>query len=348
MSKAKGISLCLALVFFGVFSFVLYFVPLPHGLIFWLGYGFEAMAFVTLFSAILSLLGKSSNNQRFFALPTIKLAWSYLVLQTIASVWEMVAFPLPYWAAMTVNLVLATLFISLILITTAATDRIRKNEGETARKVFHIRSLSSRVALLQSDDATLSDRIKQLAEDIRMSDPMSHSQLGTVEQALLAGVTTLESSLTNPSQALSVCEQLTSLLKQRHQQCLLLKGVEDTDVAPIKGGGRYVLLGMAIVNILLLIVLTVAFIVVPAQQYTQADELERDGKAMEAASIFYDLGAFRNSGDRANDIYGDFYDEAIKLMENGQREEAIDIRDELADSGNADTYVRRLDWHLNA
>ena len=78
------------------------------------------------------------------------------------------------------------------------------------------------VAKANSNSAT---SLRQLAENVRFSDPMSHPSLTAVESELSSVVFTISDALSQDANAdvSALIHKADSLLKSRNSRCLMLK-----------------------------------------------------------------------------------------------------------------------------
>lgn len=228
LSKGQGISLFAAFILFGIFNVFAFLAPLAHTVVFWLGYFFALFALVTITLTLVLHFGKPVPEDKFLSLPSVKVAWVYFVLQTVLSVCEMVAFPLSYTPVLSVNLVLAAVFVIVILAIYAAASKIDQSEQFTAEKTAFLKQLILQVDSIETDNTELAKKLKDLSENIRLSDPMSHSKLKDIEDSLVTAVDDLENIASDADSALRLCAQVEKLLERRNDQCKMYKGVKDT------------------------------------------------------------------------------------------------------------------------
>ncbi len=302
MNKGKGLSLFAAILLFGVFSVLVFLLPLPHTAVFWLGYLFEFFAVFSIAITLVLYAGKKAKEERFLALPGVKAAWSYFILQTAASAWEIFAFPLPYMAALIINLGLAAIFTVLILFLSAAAQRIDTAEQQTAEKVLFIKKAKLLIDSIETDNSALSKQLREFSESIRYSDPMSHSGLKEIEETLLQTVEKLAIT-EDPEKAIALCNEGQKLLKNRNSQCKMLKGVKDPEaVKESAGGEKLVFAGVAAVMVLILTALAFCFIIIPQNKYNDAIALMNKEKYDEATALFENLGNFKDSKDKLAQI----------------------------------------------
>lgn len=330
MSKGQGISLFIAFVFFGIFNVVVFLAPLAHSVVFWLGYFFALFALVTM-AVTLSLYSKKAvKEEKFLNLPAVKVAWTYFVLQTALSVWEMIAFPLSYLPALIINLVLGAIFVILILALYASAGKIDRADQFTAEKVIFIKQLKLKLDSIETDDAELSKKIKELAEDVRFSDQMSHSKLETIETELEYVTDKLVDSIGDTDAALVLCAKAAKLLKTRNEQCKMYKGVKDPVAAQAQkstNGKGVAFAGACAALALFLITLAVCFVVIPQVKYNDATALMEAEKYAEATVAFTELGDYRDSEEKIEEIkiilLDKQYDAATTLMNEEKYDEAI-------------------------
>lgn len=329
LSKGQGMSLFAAFILFGIFNVVVFLAPLAHTVVFWLGYFFALFALATIALTLVLYFGKPVPEDKFLSLPAVKVAWTYFVLQTALSVWEMVAFPLPYLPALINNLVLGAVFAIIILALYAASGKIDKSEQFTAEKVIFIKQLKLQVDSIETENTDLAKKIKEISENIRFSDPMSHSKLKDIEDSLVAAVDELENNASDVDKALSLCAQVEKLLKRRNDQCKMYKGVKDAVAAEAQksGNGRGVAFaGVCAMLAMFLVTLAVYFFIVPQTKYNEAIALLEAEKYDEATAAFTDLGDYRDSEAKIEEIkiilLDKAYDAAVALMDAQKYDEA--------------------------
>ncbi len=327
LSKGQGISLFASIVIFGIFTVIGFVAPIAHGVVFYMAYLFEVLALATLCSALVMFFGKLTKEDKFLSLPSVKIAWGYFVLQTILSVYEMLALPFTYFTALLINVIVALIFIILMLAVYAASQKIDDSEQKVLQKVIYIKQLKIQLDSLETDNAGLDKKIKQLCEDIRYSDPMSHSALYEIESTLSEVVGDIVDNVADADKAGSLCDQASKLLKNRNAQAKALKGVKDVKAsAKEKNGNGFLIAGVALTLAIFLIALTICFIIVPQSKYNEAVELMEEKKYDEAITAFTALGNYSDSEDKIEEINNlvldERYQSACVLMDEKKYDEA--------------------------
>ena len=354
ISKGQGVSLFASIVIFGVLSTVVFLTPLAHTITFWLGYFFAAFALIAMALVLMLYFAKPVKEEKFLSLPAVKTVWTYFVLQTALSIWEMISFPLPYMTALIINLVLGTVFSIIVLSLFAASSRIDNAEQYTAEKVIFIKQIKNRLESIDTNDIDLAKRIKELAEDVRFSDPMSHSRLANIEDTLFGVVDELAENVNDTETAFSLCDQAAKLLKNRNEQCKMLKGVKDTAAENARKSGNgtgIAVAGVAVVMALCLITLTVCFVVIPQNKYAAATTLLEAEKYDEAIVAFKELGNFRDSEDKETEIKtilnDKAYAQAEELFEDGKYSDALKIYKELDGYKDSKSRIEEINNRLS-
>ena len=349
LSKGQGMSLFAAFILFGIFNVVVFLAPLAHTVVFWLGYFFALFALATITLTLILYFGKPVQEEKFLSLPAVKVAWTYFVLQTALSVWEMVAFPLPYLPVLIINLVLGAVFAIIILALYAASGKIDKSEQFTAEKVIFIKQLKLKLDSIETDDINLEKKIKELAEDVRFSDQMSHSKLAEIESELDSAIDELADTASNTEEALVLCAKAAKLLKKRNDQCKMYKGIKDPVAAEAQksGNGRNLAFaGVCVMLAMFLITISVYFVIVPQTKYNDAIALMEAEKYDEATAAFTDLGDYRDSEAKIEEIkiilLDKKYDAAVELMNAEKYDEATTAFTELGDHRDSKAKIDEI------
>jgi len=155
-------------------------------------------------------------------------AWLYLVIQVIVGLIEMGLdfIPIPFQYGIALNTVLLGACLIGLITVEASKEEIERIDAQVKEKVFYIKSLQADVESLAgkaSDD--MKKVLKDLAETIRYSDPMSSPQLAAIENKIEAKAAVLTEAVDNANgdAIKALCNELQQLFAERSRKCKVLK-----------------------------------------------------------------------------------------------------------------------------
>ncbi len=345
-TKNKGLSVIIALMILTVFSVVAFVLPVNHSIVFGMGYCFAIFATLFLLSVILITLNKPNLNDKFHGFPIVYLAWSYFVAQLGLSAVQMINYEFPYFYAIIADVGLAVIYTSITIITYAAKNEIVRVEEKVAEKVFYIKNLQADIELLNSSDARLSKALKNLAETVRFSDPMSHSQLDSIENMIINKYNLLQENIEDVDTALSLCDEMQKLFAQRNKKCKILKNVPEKNHETDNSGIKIVAIGFGALNIFIIAVLVLFFIIIPNSQYNEALTLFNSKEYEQAIAAFEQLGNYKDSKfkiDEAQEaLLEESYIAAEDCYKNQQYVEAIKLYEQLDDYKDSKDKIEHI------
>lgn len=320
----------ICLIFFNVVAFV---IPITHGLMFWMGYGFAVFANLLLvFNAVIAF-GKTDISQAFFNLPSLTVAWGYFALQTFVSIWQMIHFDFPYFIGIITDSALATFAVITLVVANMAKNEIESIDNRIEKKVFYIRELKSDIDLIATTDSDIAERIKDLSESVRFSDPMSHSLLVPIENKIANKISILKENENNPEIALNICDEIQKLIAERNQKCKMLKGMPEMIDEKNNTGVEILAISFAIGSIAAMFALVLAFAIIPMQKYNAAMALYTQKDYANAEISFENLGNYRDSKLKSEQIkeilLDEKYDCAQEYYDSQEYVEALKLYDEL-------------------
>ena len=342
-NKKKGISTVAVILVLAIFNAFAFLVPFKHTLTFWLGYSFATVAAVLMLASLLFLFNSSYKEKMFLRLPLVKLAWVYFILQTGLGVWEITGFSSPYLPSLIINSCLTGFFVIALLASSAAGESIEKQDEHIAQKTLFLKNIQDILASIKTTDDELSEKIKKLSEDVRFSDPMSHSMLSELEQQIEAKVVMLKSEITDKEKATESIECISDLLSERNRKCKLYKNVKEETPDEDNSGVKYVATTIGILGAIVTIALVVCFIIIPNNVYQAGMSLYENGEFEEAIIVFESLDGFSDSDKMViaceTGIKDKKYDDAQKLFENEDYDAAIIAFKDLGDYKDSNEMV---------
>lgn len=220
-----GLTLLISMAVFNVVAFVL---PHKYNASFWVGYAFTMAAFLLQILFIYIAFGKADNLKKvYMGFSISQLGMTYLVLQVI---WGLVCIFVPgmiFTVAIVVSVILLGLYLIFIIAAVAGRDAVNATEEKIAAKTFYIKSILVDVELLaeKTDDALLKKNLKDLADTVKYSDPMSNEALFAVESKIEAKVAELSFAVESKEieNAVSLIRELQMLFSERNKKSKLLK-----------------------------------------------------------------------------------------------------------------------------
>ena len=350
LNRKKGISIAAALILLALFNTLAFLLPTVRGITFWIGYSFVTLAVVLFAAVMLFLFEKKKKKRTFLRLPLISVTWIYLILQTIVGLGQIFSPVFPYVPALIIDGCLAGFFIILLLASKAAGESIEKQEAHIAEKVYFINNMQLLLSPVKTDDAEIAQKINALSEDIKFSDPMSHSMLSELEKQIEAKIVLLKADVSDKEKAMADIESISDLLKERNQKCRMLKNVKEEKKAEDSSGVKYVAVTVGVLGALATVALVICFIIVPNNIYKTAMSLYENRQYTEAIAVFESLGTFRNSDEMVETvkqtIIENKYIQAEDYFESQNYLEAMKLYTELGEYKDCKQKIEQIQNRL--
>lgn len=221
MMKNKSWGYSILAILFLLLSVIAFVIPTVKTGTFWSAYAFTAVAFGVQVHIINIALGKKKTlKSKFLGIPMIHVSIVYLILQVIVFAIFVVVPTLPVWSVTVVCASILGIATVCMISVEIGTGEINRVDEKVQKKVFYIKSLQADVELLAdaATDNEVTDKLIELAEQIRFSDPMSHESLAELESAIAEKVEELRVA---PNK--NTIKEIASLLSERNKKCKLLK-----------------------------------------------------------------------------------------------------------------------------
>ena len=257
-NKKKGVSTVAIIFFLAIFNTAVFLLPLKHTLTFWIGYSFAVVSAAILLACLLFLFDSQHKERMFLQLPLAKLGWAYFVLQIMLCFWEISGTSGTYLSALVINSCLTGVYIIAILASTVAVESIEKQDAYIAQKEFCIKNMQAIVSRIKTPDENLVRNLKSLQDEIKFSDPMSHSRLEEIEKQIEAKAIMLKSEINDKDTAAESINCISELLKERNQKSKLNKNVKDDkydNTGKDNSGVKYVAVTIGVFGAMLIAVL---------------------------------------------------------------------------------------------
>lgn len=173
--------------------------------------------------------GKSNNDDEILIPPLVYIILTFNVIYLTSGMISSYKPAAIYdWRfALIYELIVTVVYIIAVLFVTFGISYIRGNQKYTKKKVMYIRELwtSLEVCYEYVENQVVLAKLKQLAEDIRFSDPMTHESLGDIEAEISVLVDTIcnEATSKNIDALPELIDQASAKLKFRNAKCKILK-----------------------------------------------------------------------------------------------------------------------------
>jgi hypothetical protein len=226
ISKNKKMFFATVFIVVAVFNVVVFLLPFTKGGSFWTGYGFSMLAFLLTAGVGLYAFDREGLKSKFYGVPLVILVLWYFAAQMVLGLIEMALPVIPFQYGIIVNTILLGACLVGLIAVEAAKDEIVRIDEKVKEKVFFIKSLQIDVEGLagRAPDDT-KKALKDLAETIRYSDPMSSPQLAAIENKIETKVAVLTEAVDNAdgNATKTLCDELQQLFGERNRKCKLLK-----------------------------------------------------------------------------------------------------------------------------
>ena len=128
---------------------------------------------------------------------------------------------MPTWSAVVICCVILGIAIISILSVQSAQTEIERVENKVNTKVSYIRNMQTEVEMLAEIETNpeVKEKLKELAEKIRFSDPMSNEKLQALENNIAEEIKEFGRS----EDKIKSIEKIETLVTQRNKTCKNLK-----------------------------------------------------------------------------------------------------------------------------
>ena len=227
--KIKYSILVSLFLIFGLLSLIL-FLTIPDqrldSPVFWISFSF-AIPVNYLALTGFTLWGFAKKGESFVKLPiatvvAVAFAGIYLLVGALFMYLpaEKTTFPIILYAIITIAFIITAIF------SINGANYMNASEKNVKQKVLFIKMLEADILdCAAKANGNTAASLRQLAENVRFSDPMSHASLSGVESELSSVVFTISDTLSQDSDAdvSALINKADSLLKSRNNRCMMLK-----------------------------------------------------------------------------------------------------------------------------
>lgn len=210
-------------ILFVLVSVIAFAVPLAKTAAFWISYAFTVIAFAAQIIIWKAALGRSKSlKSKFLGLPVLHIGIVYLVVQVVALIVFLSIPTLPVWSAIVAGAVIAGSSAICMIAADVGRSEIEQVSAKAREGTFYIKQLQTDIESLADTETNAETKtaLKQLAEKIRFSDPMSNKRLAELDNQ----ISTKVAELRTMSNKAEIITELISLLEERNRKCQDMKG----------------------------------------------------------------------------------------------------------------------------
>jgi hypothetical protein len=228
-SNNKVSSLIVVVIIMAIFNVIVFVIPFKRCGGFWTGYGFSMFYMLLATGVGFYIFDRPELKSKFYRIPLISIVWKYLVIQLIIGFIQMILdfTPIPFYYGLALNSILLGFCLIGLVTSKIAVDEIERIDTKIKEKVFFIKSLLAEVETLVNIPSEVPQKkiLKDLAEAIKYSDPMSSPKLESIESRIEDKINSLSNAVRNNENdsIKSICNELTQLIAERNKKCLILK-----------------------------------------------------------------------------------------------------------------------------
>ena len=342
MNSKKTIFLSSILCIFA-YSLLVFLFKFEKNINFWIIYISEIISILFATGVLYSSLTRKKIKNIVKTVPLDWIAIEYVILQTFIGIYELSTRDNFRNSLLINSIILGVNCIALAIVSTEK-NAIDKNEIKVTEKRLFMDSLKDKLAeiSINAQNNDVKEKINELEEIVKYSDPMSSSSLTEIEEDIDIKVKILKDQINNSENDVifNTIEQIKKLILERNRKTKLYKNKSDKEAIEndIIDNRKIIIFIISIVVILTLGIISYYTIILPSSIYNTAEQLLINGKYIEASEKFESLNGYKDSKYKSNLAlyeYGEYllknknYNEAIKtfLIINDFKDSEIKVKE---------------------
>ncbi len=227
MKKNSGLTILMYIIFFGIYSMVIFRFANEYNAVFWCNYIFMAIVYVI--SGVIAVrFGESVKEKQFMGVPLMLVSLVFVLFELVFSTIFMLR---RSDVDVKINILLQTIllgaYVACIIVSVMRKNLIVSVEHNIKGNVQFIQGIVTDVEVLMGtcQDIELKKKLQKLCDVVKYSDPMSNSQVATVENKILDCIMELKSvsNYGNSEDAISIVDTLNQLFEERNKKIIATK-----------------------------------------------------------------------------------------------------------------------------
>lgn len=224
--KNRKVMYILLGIAFVVYSAIVWLIPWEKNTLLVLSYIFSLIAF-TAQGILWKFAWEDSDTamNKFYGIPILRLGIIYLMIQVIIGFIVMAASTvLPYWIAILIYILLLGAFAFAVIVATQIKEQIDTMEVNQKQETHFIKRLRVEASYLY-DTYTGNEKLRQISEKLKYSDPVSAEELQEEEKELALLLEQIKQSLQEgkEEESASMADEFLAKLEKRNQLCKMYK-----------------------------------------------------------------------------------------------------------------------------
>ena len=208
-----------------LYILIVFLIPFVKTAIFWVSFVFTLIAFgVVAVSLYIAFVKNPDVKSKFYGFPIAKIGVMYGAAQLLAGlIFMALGLWIPVWAAVLVYAIALGAAVIGLISADAVREEIQRQDNKLKKDVSFMRNLQSKVNQMATQCAA--PELRQFAEDIRYSDPVSSDALTDIERELAAAVEELQAAVVDGDgeSVAQLCRKASAVLSERNRLCKLNK-----------------------------------------------------------------------------------------------------------------------------
>lgn len=194
---------------------------------FWIGYALITLALTGQVACSCYVLKEKNATKLFYKLSLYQLSYSTLAISLIVGIILMILVPKQAWIAAIICLIILAVDVTAMMKAKLAVDTVVKVDEKIEQKTMFIKTKTAEAQTLTStvDTEEKKSLCKRVYEAFRYSDPMSDSQLESIESEIDECLQSLKSAIGDDDLDLATVQtqRIEALIAERNNKCKLLK-----------------------------------------------------------------------------------------------------------------------------
>ncbi len=217
ISKNKLMYLAVIVLLLGLFNLIAFLIPFEKSISFWIGYGSITLSAFISAVVLYFIFDKKEMKSRFYGVPLIYVLISYLVIQLIVGIVQMVIPDFNYKIAIIINAIILVVSLIGLIGLTAGKDEIERIDKKVKEKVLYIKEIEVKLegVISNTKDQDALKELRKLKDLVRYSDPMSKAEVETLEINILANVNLL--STLKDEEKIEKIEEISKQVNERNR-----------------------------------------------------------------------------------------------------------------------------------